>query len=291
MDLTMIRKVIRIDEEKCNGCGVCVPSCAEGALRIIDGKARLISDLFCDGLGACIGDYPEGAIEVIEREAEPYNEALVIENMLSQPRSVLKAHLLHLKEHNAMDFFNQAMDILAEKGIDIDLSPAKPTIPMGCPGSLARELKKVEMPKQTNSSGNHEQEAKMPSELEQWPVQLHLVSPSAPYFNGKELIIMSTCGPLVNANIHAEYLKNRSVVVACPKLDKVEPYVGKLASIFAGNNIPKIIVVRIEVPCCGGLSQIAVEAARTSMKNNLTIEEHTLAITGELIKTNIIFKN
>ncbi len=302
----MIRSVIEIDEEKCTGCGVCVPGCHEGALRIIEGKARLISDLFCDGLGACIGDCPEGAIKVIEREAEPYSERLVIESMLLKPKSVLKAHLQHLKDHNAMEYYDQAMDILAEKGLTTEFEPEPPKAFSGCPGSMAREIKrpeKIELPlapintkKQENMATlSHSNEtggaAKNPSELTQWPVQLHLVSPAAPYFNNKELIIMSTCGPLVSANVHDEYLKNRSVVVACPKLDKTDPYVAKLAAIFGQNNIPKITVVRLEVPCCGGLSQMTIEAARTSGKSNLTIEEHVLGVSGDLLKSTIIFKN
>lgn len=280
----MIRKVIQIDEEKCNGCGVCVPSCNEGAIKIIDGKARLISDLFCDGLGACLGDCPEGAIEVIEREAEPYNETIVMEAMLSQPHSVIKAHLKHLKDHNEMAYFNEGLAVLKAKGIEINLDEEKPKAMCGCPGSMAREIKREEKPK-VETAG------RMPSELEQWPVQLHLVNPVASFFNNKELTIMSTCGPIVSANVHQDYIKDRSVVVACPKLDKTDPYVSKLASIFSLNDIPKVTVVRIEVPCCGGLSQIAVEAARQSGKANLVVEEHTLAISGELLKQTIIYKN
>ncbi len=280
----MIRKVIEIDEEKCNGCGLCVPACHEGAIQIIDGKARLISDLFCDGLGACIGDCPEGAIKVIEREAEPYNEALVMESMLKKPRSVVVAHLKHLKDHNEIGYLNEAMDILKARGIEINLDNEPLRVVSACPGTLAREIKREEKPKLETS-------VRMPSELEQWPVQLHLVNPSASFFNNKELIIMSTCGPIVNANVHEDYIKGRSVIVACPKLDRTEPYIPKLTAIFAANNIPKVTIVRVQVPCCGGLSHIAVEAARQSGKQNLTIEEHTLAISGELIKQTIVFKN
>jgi len=286
----MLRKVIEIDEEKCNGCGICIPACNEGALQMIEGKARLISDLFCDGLGACIGECPENAIKVIEREAEPYNETIVIEKLLQSPRSVLIAHLKHLKEHNAMEYYNQAMDILKEKGISLEEEPQKKeTIHFGCPGSLAREIKKkdVELSANTSDIAHH----KMPSELIQWPVQLHLVSPFAPYFKKRELVIMSTCGPLVNANVHNDYLKDRSVVVACPKLDIIDPYIEKLAAIFTESETPRAIIVRIEVPCCGGLSKIALDAARLSKRENFTLEEHILGISGDLIKTNIIFKN
>ncbi|HPU23688.1 MAG TPA: 4Fe-4S binding protein [Candidatus Kapabacteria bacterium] len=282
----MLRKVIQIDDEKCNGCGICVTSCNEGALQIIDGKARLINEIFCDGLGACIGDCPEGAITVIEREAEPYDEIKVVDKLLKENSiKVLEAHLKHLRDHNEMTYFNQAMEYLQERGIKVELDDKKQAMACGCPGSMAREIKRPKTEKQENST------ERMPSQLEQWPVQLHLVNPIASFFNGREMVMMSTCGPIVNANVHQEYIKNRSVVVACPKLDRTDPYIPKLAAIFEHNDIPRIIVVRIEVPCCGGLSYIAVEAARMSGKQNLTIEEHTLSIEGELINKQILFKN
>jgi len=282
----MLRKVIEINEEKCNGCGICVTACNEGAIQIIDGKARLINEIFCDGLGACIGECPEGAITVVEREAEPYDEIKVVEKLLNDNSiRVLQAHLEHLKDHNETTYFNQAMEYLKEKGIKVEFEDKKNTMACGCPGSMAREIKR---PKIDTVEKNKEQ---MPSRLEQWPVQLHLVNPIASFFNDREMVIMSTCGPIVNANVHEEYIKNRSVVVACPKLDRTDPYIPKLTAIFEHNNIPKAIVVRIEVPCCGGLSYIVVEAARMSGKQNLTIEEHILSIEGELINKQILFKN
>ncbi len=282
----MLRKVIEIDEELCNGCGVCVPSCQEGALRIIDGKARLISDLFCDGLGACIGDCPEGAIRVIEREAEPYNEIMVLDSMLEKPRSVLKAHLLHLKEHGADEYLSIGIEYLKSKGIVVPLDEpkAESPVPCACPGSLSREIKRLEdLPQK--------QQTKQSSRLTQWPVQLHLVSPFAPYFKNKELVIMSTCAPVANANVHDEYIKDRSLVVACPKLDITDPDVGKLSQIYSESNTPRVIVVRMEVPCCGGLSSMAVAAARQSGRQELEIVEHVIAIDGSFIKSNILFKN
>lgn len=282
----MIRKIIEIDDEKCNGCGICVSACNEGAIQLIDGKARLINEIFCDGLGACIGECPEGAITVVEREAAPYDEIKVVEKMLaSGSKNYLIAHLKHLKEHNELIYLNQALEYLNEKGIEVNLDEEpKPAMACGCPGSMAREIKR-------SKEAQHNDLNRQPSQLEQWPVQLHLVSPIASFFHGRELVIMSTCGPIVNANVHQNYIKNRSVVVACPKLDRTDPYIPKLAAIFSNNDIPKIIVVRIEVPCCGGLSYIAVEAARLSGKQNLTIEEHTLSIEGELINKQILFKN
>ncbi len=285
----MIRKIIKIDEELCNGCGVCVPSCKEGAIQIIEGKARLISDLFCDGLGACLGECPLGAITIEEREAEAYDEVKVMEMLINQPVSVMKAHLEHLHEHNEIEFFSQAVNFLKAKGIPNPFNPnekkaASACASGGCPGSAQREIKresKLEAMSPTD----------MPSQLEQWPVQLHLVNPAAGFFKNKELVIMSTCGPLVNANVHELYIKGRSVVVACPKLDVVDPYIDKLAEIYSQSGTSRVIIVRIEVPCCGGLSRMAHTAAVMSGRKGLTVEEHTLSIDGSLKSNNIIFQN
>lgn len=285
----MIRKIIKIDEELCNGCGVCVPSCKEGAIQIIEGKARLISDLFCDGLGACLGECPLGAITIEEREAEAYDEVKVMETLIEQPVSVMKAHLEHLHEHNEIEFFSQAVNFLKEKGIPNPFDPsakkaASACASGGCPGSAQREIKRQATPETLSPF-------EMPSQLEQWPVQLHLVNPSAGFFKNKELVIMSTCGPLVNANVHELYIKGRSVVVACPKLDRVDPYIDKLAEIYSQSGTSRVIIVRIEVPCCGGLSRMAHTAAVMSGREGLTVEEHTLSIDGSLKSINIIFQN
>ncbi len=285
----MKRQIIKIDEEKCTGCGDCIPGCKEGALQVIDGKCRLVSELFCDGLGACIGHCPEGAIIIEEREAKLYSEELVIESLLKKPESVMIAHLKHLKEHGAMDYYNQAVDYLNKKGIENPLKENSPAIPevlmhkhhngSACPGSQIKVLNvlKPEKKKPETPEGKNE------SLLEQWPVQLHLVNPAAPYFNGKELVIMSTCGPIASANVHTDYLAGRSVVVACPKLDYTEPYAEKLSQIFSNNDIPKAIVVRMEVPCCSGLSKIAKTAVLLS-RNNIEIEEHVMDLHGNIVQ-------
>lgn len=291
----MLRQIITIDEDKCDGCGLCIPGCKEGALQIIDGKCRLVGDLFCDGLGACIGECPHGAISIIEREAEPYNESIVMMEMIKQPKAVLKAHLLHLKEHNAVDFLDEAVSFMKENGIENPLEQKTELKTLnihhhnhggGCPGSAMRELKRNDETKENTSNS-----ARQTSELAQWPVQLHLVSPSSPFFKNKELVIMSTCGPLASANVHQDYIKGRAVVVACPKLDKTEPYTEKLAAIYAASGTEKVIVVRIEVPCCGGLSRFAFDAAHISGRTGITVEEHILSVEGNLKSQNILFKN
>lgn len=290
----MLRNVIEIDEEKCTGCGDCVPGCAEGALQIIDGKCRLVSELFCDGLGACIGTCPEDAIKITQKEAEEYSEAAVLENMKDKPDSVLEAHLRHLHGHGAMDYFLDAVNIL--KGTDKEYIIKKIAHGEnhshenhahhggGCPGS-APQMLNLDLKKPAEDTGRQQ------SMLGQWPVQLHLVNPAAPYFKNSELTIMNTCGPLASANVHKDYLAGNSVVVACPKLDHTEPYAGKLADILHSGNIKKAVVVRMQVPCCGGLSQIAVAAARMSGVEGLEIEEHIMSLEGEIIQKSVLFKN
>ncbi|MGE5479098.1 MAG: ATP-binding protein [Chloroflexota bacterium] len=292
----MKRKIIRIDEDICNGCGNCVPECKEGAIQIIEGKARLISDLFCDGLGACLGHCPEGAITIEEREAEPYDERKVIESLASQPASVLKAHLMHLREHGETQLLAQAFAAMALVGLRNPLieeeaaAEAKRALGSmhnhshhgggGCPGSrmitLEQAAPKAPQPKEKGDYGA--------PQLAQWPVQLHLVSPYAPYFRSKDLSIISTCSPLASTDVHPRYLAGRACVVACPKLDNTEPYPEKLAEIFKANATPKAIVVVMEVPCCKGLTKIALAARAFSGREDMPIEEHTIGLDGSLKK-------
>ncbi len=283
----MIRQIIKIDEEKCNGCGLCIPGCQEGALQIIDGKCRLVSDLFCDGVGACIGHCPEGALTIEEREAEEYDESKVMDLISKQGANTIAAHLKHLKEHNCIDFYEQALEYLKIHSIQIpDIEEKKGVSDCGggCPGSMMltfdKQVKEV-------TSLNMEQNIK--SELEQWPIQLHLVNPLAPYFKGKELAILSSCSAFTTPNIHPDYIAGRSVVIACPKLDYTEPYTKKLADIIRINNIEKAIVLRMEVPCCGGLSKIAVDAAEMSGSSKIQIEEHLLSLKGDFLKKSVIY--
>lgn len=287
----MLRKIIKIDKELCNGCGLCIPECKEGAMQIIDGKATLISDLFCDGLGACLGHCPQGAITIEEREAEDYDEKKVIEKIANEPKAVLKAHLEHLLEHNAMDYYLEAEQHLKKLGIENPLERTNAAShnkeiednkQCGCPGSkmVMRETEPIKQVATQNY------EAK--SELSHWPVQIHLVAPHAPFFKNKELVILSTCSPIASAEIHPKYIKGRAVVVGCPKLDITEPYAEKLAGIFQTANTTKVIVVLMEVPCCRGLSAIVKKAREISGRNDLVIEEHILSLEGKLKTINFI---
>lgn len=232
----MKRKIIEIDEDLCNGCGDCVTDCAEGALQIINGKAKLIKDDFCDGLGACIGSCPTGALKIIEREAADFDEGQVEE---------------HLKKTR----------------------PAKPMMG-GCPGLQMKEFKRTAPVKE---SGDEIQ-----PEIQQWPLMLHLLSPAAPYLKGKEFVLLSTCSPVASPNINRTHIRGRNIALACPKLDRTEPYVQKLVDILEHNQIPKLIVLRMEVPCCGGLAAMAHQAIQQA-NSETVLEIHTVALDGKIL--------
>lgn len=272
----MKRKIIKIDEEKCTGCGVCIPDCPEGALQIIDGKARLVSDLFCDGLGACIKTCPVGAMTTEEREAEPYDEYKVMENVVKGGKNVIKAHLKHLKDHGEDKFHAQAIDFLERQNIPIPkMEEEKPF--SGCPGTMQKELSK-ERKTQTNP-----QNASLQSELNNWPIQLKLLNPNAPYLENANLLIAADCTAFTYANFHQKFLKDKVLTMLCPKLDsEVEQYVEKLAMIFEKQNINSITLVRMEVPCCGGVETIIKQALEKANKN-IIIKEYTISIEGEIV--------
>lgn len=239
----MKRNIVRIDEEKCNGCGICIPSCAEGALQIVNGKARLIADKLCDGLGACLGDCPQNALIIEEREADEFDEAAV-HHHLEQQKEQTTAHV-----HEPFG--------------------------CGCPGSMARTLtaKKEAAPVASQSETS--------SELGQWPVQLKLVNPAAPYFKNADLLVAADCVPFAYADFHRNFLKGRAVAIGCPKLDDAMPYVDKLAEIIRRNNLRSITVAHMEVPCCNGLVSIVREAVRRS-GSNVSVETVQISLDGHI---------
>lgn len=273
----MKRKIIKINEEKCNGCGVCIPNCPEGALQVIDGKARLVSDIFCDGLGACIGDCPLGAIEIEEREAEPYNEKLVMATIVKGGENLIKAHLKHLDDHNEEEFLRLAKEYLMENNIEIPDYQEVPKMACGCPSSMTKDLREDKPASQATAN------VSLNSELNNWPVQLQLISPSASYLKGADLVIAADCTAFAYPNFHQKFLKDKILIMFCPKLDvTLEQYVEKLSAIFETQDIQSIALVRMEVPCCGGVEQIIKQALMKSDKNIL-IKEYTVSITGELV--------
>jgi len=226
------RNVINIDQDKCNGCGLCVPNCHEGAIQIIDGKARLVSDTFCDGLGACLGHCPQGAITIEEREAEAY----------------------------------------------VGPAPAKhPHHEGGCPGS-----KVMSFARQSKCPDDVSQDH-VKSELGNWPIQINLIPPHAPYFNGADLLIAADCVPFSYAGFHTELLKGRVLLIGCPKLDDIQKYSSKIGAILKDNDIKSVTYAHMEVPCCSGLISVIKEAILDSRKN-IPFKEVTITLQGERIK-------
>jgi len=271
----MKRDIIKINEEKCKGCGDCIPGCPEGAIQVIDGKARLISDLFCDGLGACIGTCPQDAIEVEQREAEPYDEKKVIENVIKEGPNVVKAHLKHLNDHGQKDYLNQAINILKGKNMEIPDYEGEKTFSCGCPGSMAMEL--------DDNTESKDEPVIYSAQLRNWPVQLQLLNPSAPYLKNADLLISADCAPFAYANFHQRFLKDKILIIMCPKLDKtIEQYVDKLTEIFENQDIKSVSIVHMEVPCCSGIETIVQRALEKSQKN-VIIKDYTISINGEII--------
>lgn len=287
----MKRKIIRIDEDKCTGCGLCIPNCPEGAIQLIDGKARLVSDLFCDGLGACLGHCPEGAITIEEREAEAYDERRVMENIVKQGTNVIKAHLEHLKGHGQHEYFKQALAVLNEKGIENPLKKeggvkmnhqhtmhgphAKAEHGAGCPGA-----------KSMNFAGSKadmgEELGKRVSQLTHWPVQLHLMSPTAPQYHGADVLLSADCVAYALGDFHKDYLKGKALAIACPKLDEgQEVYVDKIKTLIDDAKINTLTVMIMEVPCCRGLLNLAQQAAAKAGRK-VPIKCVVVGIKGEI---------
>jgi len=292
----MKRKIIHIDHELCNGCGQCLPNCPEGALQLIDNKARLVSDLFCDGLGACIGTCPLGAIRVEEREAEPYDERRVMANIVPQGTNVIRAHLDHLAAHNELGYLEQARQFLREQGIPLpELEKAKSPeshgchphgggVPLGdCPGAQMHDRRGHE----TASPGPEGSAAATgdppSSELRTWPVQLHLLNPQASFFDDAELLIAADCVPFAHASFHEDFVKGKIPIIFCPKLDQAnDQYLEKLTVILTMHTVRSLHIVHMEVPCCSGTTALAREALARSGKT-IPVHDYTISIQGKLL--------
>jgi NAD-dependent dihydropyrimidine dehydrogenase PreA subunit len=301
----MKREIIRIDEKKCTGCGVCIPNCHEGALQIIDGKAVMISELMCDGLGACIGHCPEGALTIEKREAEAYDETMVMEEMIGKGKNVVTAHLKHLKEHSEFNYLKQGVGFLTQNkdkanfdvqkvidevhntpaGIKTESQPqpVKPIITQviphpgggGCPGSQAREF--------TRTKPSPAGPSETPSALTQWPVQMHLINPAASYFQGADLLVAADCVAFSLGNFHSGYLQGKKLVIACPKLDSnKEIYLEKMIRLINDSKVNTITVMIMEVPCCGGLLQLVTNAAQQATRK-VPIKTITVSIQGDIL--------
>ena len=216
----MKRKIVTIDENLCNGCGLCVSACHEGALKLVDGKAKLVSDSYCDGLGACLPECPTGAIKIVERDADPFDEAAV-----AAKQAAAKA-------------------------------PASPPLACGCPGKMAKTLTRAPI---TESAAHDSHVLPNPSALVNWPVQIKLVPISAPYLKNAALLIAADCSAFAYPDIHRRFMTNKVTLIGCPKLDEVD-YSEKLTAILQANDIRSVTVLRMEVPCCAGIANAAKQA-------------------------------
>jgi len=246
--MRITRKIIQIDEEKCNGCGLCVPSCAEGALQIVNGKARLVSEKFCDGLGACLGECPNDALKVIEREAEDFDETAVEKHLKSreyaaeQPEAAMACGCpsTHIQSFGP------------EKGYTEERQPISPV--------------------------------SFPSALTHWPVQIRLVPPTAPFLRGAHLLVTADCAPIAYPNFHRDFIDRKVVLVGCPKFDEVQAYVQKFADLFNTAGIKSITVVTMEVPCCQGLPVIVKKGMELAGKE-VPMDQVIISTRGEVLKT------
>jgi len=253
-----LRNIVKIDEDKCDGCGQCVNACAEGAIEIIDGKAKLVSEIYCDGLGACLGECPQGAITIEQRQAEAFDE------------EATKTHLA-AKSNSAQDGLSQ--DAFAHEHEHSHEG-------FKCPGSMAKVFDR-------QSKTTSTIDAEIPSQLSHWPVQLKLVSPHASYFKNADLLLAADCVPFAMGDFHSRLLSGRSIAVGCPKLDDSQSYIEKLSEIIKVGLPNSLTVAHIEVPCCFGLTHIAKEAIiRSGM--SLTFEDITIDLQGNIIKTETI---
>ena len=236
MTTTTIRKIIKIDEEKCDGCGVCVPACVEGALQIIDGKAKLLSETYCDGLGACLGECPQGAITIEERVAEEFDE---------------DATKLHLEEEEH-------------------------ELPCGCPSATVAQFERQESAGITSGEVTRQQ-----SMLSHWPVQLTLVPSAAPFLQGADLLLVADCVPLAYAGFHQDFIKDHTILVACPKLDDFQAHLEKLTDILSHASVKSLTVVHMEVPCCSGLVHMVRQAMQLA-DQDIPLKEVTIGVKGDL---------
>ncbi len=272
----MVRKIITIDEEKCTGCSLCIPNCPEGAIQMIDGKARLVSDLMCDGLGACLGHCPVGAITVEEREAEAYDERKVMVNIVKAGVNTIKAHLHHLKSHVQTEYYNEAVNYLKEHNIPV---PPEDTMQThtGCPGSRSMAFNEKRQDPVVNDTSER------PSQLTHWPIQMHLISPNAPHYRNSDLLLAADCVAFSLGDFHKDFLKGKTLAIACPKLDdNQEIYAEKLTALVDQAKINTLTVIIMQVPCCGGLLRLA-QAAVAKASRKIPVKAIVISLQGDAV--------
>jgi Pyruvate/2-oxoacid:ferredoxin oxidoreductase delta subunit len=266
----MRRKIVKIDADKCTGCEQCVHACAEGAIKMIDGKARLVSDSYCDGLGACLGECPAGAITIEEREADAFDEQAAAGSTGFQP-----------VPHGTGSTGLQPMPTKTTGKMPVGRTGGTPVpreaapLPCGCPGTMAKKLRQSEA--SASPAGDDQ-----PSRLGNWPVQLRLIPPTAPYLKGADLLVAADCVAFAYPNFHSRLLAGKVLIIACPKLDDPGPQVAKLTEILAGNDIHSVTVVHMEVPCCTGIVRAVHAALAAAGKTDLPFEDVTIGIDGAI---------
>ena len=261
MTAIQTRDIVRIDEDKCDGCGLCVPDCAEGAIRIVDGKARLVAENLCDGLGNCLGACPNDAITIEQRPADEFSEQAVAEHLAEQPQQA-------------------SCDCSAEAEA---AQQAADKLPCGCPGTMARKLTGGSCAAAASQAGTYESTSR-PSRLGQWPMQLSLLPPGGDIWHDADVLIAADCVGFAMPDFHERLLAGRTLAIACPKLDDVQPYVEKLASIFANNSIRSLTVAHMEVPCCGGIVAAVTEALQRSGRTDIPVLELKIGMDGSIVE-------
>ncbi len=296
----MEREIVKIDRELCNGCGECIPNCHEGALQMIDDKATLVSDLLCDGLGACIGHCPVGAITIEKREAQPYSEVAALQEMIPNGKNTVIAHLNHLLDHKEEGYLKEGFEYLLENNdtlefdaqevIDtvlnknVDLTNIKPVMHNhghnhgggGCPGSQSQSF--------AAAGAAPAAAGPQPSTLEQWPVQMHLINPNAPYFKKSDFLLAADCVAFSLGDFHQTWLKGKTIGIACPKLDSnMDIYIEKLVHLINNSELNTITVMKMQVPCCGGILQMA-KVAMERADRKVPIKQVTVGIQGDIIE-------
>ncbi len=317
----MERDIIRIDEEKCNGCGQCVPNCHEGALQVIDGKVRLVSELMCDGLGACIGYCPEGAITIEKREAEPYDEIAVISEMVKKGANTVIAHLKHLKDHHEYGYLEEGTTWLEVHSKELSFSLNEVLAAVNGKGVQGNNAQGAHGARGNNAAhgghgphaghaghGGHGHHgggcpgsaervmasapafiaasgtAEMPSQLTHWPVQMHLINPNSPVYRGADLLLAADCVAFSLGSFHGSFLKGKALAIACPKLDHgTETYIDKLTLMIDTARVNTITVMMMEVPCCGGLIQM-VRAALAKASRKVPVKAIIVSIDGKILQ-------
>ncbi len=241
------RKIIEIDEELCDGCGNCVPSCAEGALEIVDGKAKLVADVYCDGLGACLGECPTGALRIVTRKADEFDEKAVEEFVKSKQQPA---------------------------------APAAPELACGCPSAHIQTFGTLAACEEANQPAT---QPSGPSSLSHWPVQIRLVPPTAPFLKNSDLLVAADCTPIAYPEFHRDFLKGKAVMIGCPKFDDVQDYIQKFADIFKVADIRSVTVVVMEVPCCSGLPVI-VEKGMEKAGRNIPLAQVVISARGDVVR-------